>query len=137
MLLNMAENTKLKRFQKLIKAYMLRHIKRKTGKMDSWKFLKELKKLKDWNLDVTVDEKISKLKKPSTKKEVQSMAIWSKFISGNANKKHSGGSSQDVVWKRLLLSLLSLYLLKIHLNHHHHLIHQPSCHRQHLRTLKK
>ena len=24
------------------------------------------------------------------------MVIWSKFVSGNANKKHSGGSSQNV-----------------------------------------
>ena len=24
------------------------------------------------------------------------MAIWNKFVSGNANKKHSGGSSHDV-----------------------------------------
>ena len=42
-----------------------------------------------------VNKKISELKMLSTKK-VQSMAIWSKFVSGNANKKHSGGSSQDV-----------------------------------------
>ena len=49
---------------------------------------KEMKKLKDLDLEVAVDKKISELKKLSTKKKVQSMAIWSKFDSGNdANKK--------------------------------------------------
>ena len=58
--------------------------------------LKEIKTLKYSDLEVTVHKKIPELKKHSTKKEVQSMAIWSKFVSGNANKKHSGGSSQGV-----------------------------------------
>ena len=53
-------------------------------------------KLKDSNLEVTVDKKILKLKRLSTKKKVQSMAIRSKLVGGNSNKKHSGGSSQDV-----------------------------------------
>ena len=48
-----------------------------------------MKKLKDSDLEVAVHKKFSKLKKPSTKKKVQSMAISSKFVSGNANKKHS------------------------------------------------
>ena len=54
------------------------------------------KKLKDSDLEVAVNKKISELKKLSTKKKVQSMAIWRKFVSENANKKHSDGSSQDV-----------------------------------------
>ena len=39
--------------------------------------------------------------------------------------------------RRLLLSLLSFHLLKIYLSCHHHLIHQPSCGRQHLPMMKK
>lgn len=53
-----------------------------------------MKKLKDLDLEVAVDKKISELKKLSTKK-VQSMTVCSKFVSENANKKHSGSSSQD------------------------------------------
>ena len=56
----------------------------------------EMKKLKDSDLEVAVNKKISELKKLSTKKKAQSMAIGSKFVSGKANKKHSGCSSQDV-----------------------------------------
>lgn len=55
---------------------------------------KEMKKLKDLDLEAAVDKKISELKKLSTKK-VQSMTVCSKFVSENANKKHSGSSSQD------------------------------------------
>ena len=58
---------------------------------------KERKKLKDSDLEVAFDAKISELRKLNVKKKVQSMAIWSKFFSGIANKKHSdGGSSQDM-----------------------------------------
>ena len=55
-----------------------------------------MKKLKDSDLEVTVDKKISELKNLSMKKKVQSMAIWSKFVRGNPNNKHSGVSSEDV-----------------------------------------
>ena len=59
---------------------------------------KEMKKIKDLNLKIAVDKRISELKNLSTKeKSRRSMAIWSKFISGNVNEKRSsGGSSQDV-----------------------------------------
>ena len=57
--------------------------------------LKEIKKLKESDLEVTVDKKLLEFKKSRTK-EVQSMAVWIKSVSGNANKKHSGGSSQDM-----------------------------------------
>ena len=58
--------------------------------------MEKMKQLKDSNLEVAVDKKISELKKLSRKKKIQNMAIWSKFVSGNANKKHSSVSSQDV-----------------------------------------
>ena len=59
---------------------------------------KEMKKIKDLDLEIAVDKRISELKNLSTKeKSRRSMAIWSKFISGNVNEKRSsGGSSQDV-----------------------------------------
>ena len=97
----------------------------------------EMKKLMDLNIEVTVEKDILELKKLITKKRyIQSVVIWSKFVSGNANKKHSSDSSQDVGRKRLLLSLLSMHLLKVHLSCYHHLIHRPSSHRKHLQTMK-
>ena len=94
----MAESARLKLFQKLIKAYTEAH-KEKNGKAvqlnvsAEWK---KMKKFKDSDLEVTVDKKISELKNLSMNKKVQSMAIWSKFVRGNPNNKHSGVSSEDV-----------------------------------------
>ena len=94
----MAESTRLKLFQKLIKAYTKAHKEKneKDVQLEVSAEWKETKKLKDQDLEVAVVKKISKLKKLSTKKKVHSMAILRKILSGNANKKHSGGSSQDV-----------------------------------------
>ena len=94
----MAESARLKLFQKLVKAYTETH-KKKNGKdvqLEVSAEWKEMKKLKDLDLEVAVDKKISELIKLSTKKKVPSMVIWSKFVSGNANKKHSGGGSQNM-----------------------------------------
>ena len=85
----MAESARLKAFQKLIKAYTVAY-KEKNGKdvqLEVSAEWKKMKKLKDSDLEVAVDKKISELKKLSMKKKVQSMAIWSKFVSKNVNKK--------------------------------------------------
>ena len=89
----MAESTRLKLFQKLIKAYTEAH-EEKSGKDVQLEVSAEWKEmtLKDSNLEVAVEKKISELKQLSTKKNVRSMAMWSKFISGNAKKQHD----QDV-----------------------------------------
>ena len=101
----MAKSARLKLFQKLIKGYTEAH-KEKNGKAvqlnvsAEWK---KMKKFKGSDLEVTVDKKISELKNLSMNKKVQSMAIWSKFVRGNPNNKHSGVSSEEWMRKRLLL----------------------------------
>ena len=93
----MAKITRLKLFQKPIKAYTDAY-KEKSRKDEQFKVSaeqKEMKKLKDSDLEVAVNKKIPELKQLSTNK-VQRMAIWSKLVCVNENKKHSGGSSRDV-----------------------------------------
>ena len=94
----MTESTTLKLIQKLIKAYAEAHKEKnwknvQLGMSAGWK---DMKKLKDSDLEVAVGKKTSELEKLSMKQKVQSMAIWSRLVSGNANKKHSGCSSEDV-----------------------------------------
>ena len=66
---------------------------------------KEMKKLKDADLEIAVDTEILKLKKVSTKNKVQGMAVWCKFVSSTANEKSSSsGGSQDVEAVAVLLA---------------------------------
>ena len=98
-LLKMAESTRLKLFQKLIEVHIDAYKEkiRKDVKLEMSREWKEMKKRKDLDLEIALDKRISEPKKLSTKKKLRSMAIWSKFVSGNVNEKHSGGgNSQDV-----------------------------------------
>ena len=96
-LLNITKSVRLKLFQKLIEAYT-DACKEKNGKdvrLELYVEWKEIKKMKDLDLKIAVYQRISELKKLSTKKKLRSLAIWSTFFSGNT--KHSGGdSSQDM-----------------------------------------
>ena len=76
-LLKVAESTRLKLFQKLVETYTDAY-KEKNGKdlqLEVSVEWKEIKKMKDFDLDVAVDERIPKLEKLSPKKKVQTMAI--------------------------------------------------------------
>ena len=80
----MAGSIILKLFQKLIKAYTEVH-KEKNGKdvqLEVSAEWKEMKKLKDSDLEVADDKNI-------LKKKVQSMEIWSKFVGGNVKKQET------------------------------------------------
>ena len=61
------------------------------------------------------------------------MTIWSKFVCGKANKKHSGGNSQDVDVEEVTV----IPVIPAPIDRHHLLILQPSSHRQHLQVTKK
>ena len=80
-LLKTAESTRLKLFQKLIEAYTDACKEKKGEDMQlevsgKWK---KLEKIKDFDLEIAVDKRISKLEKLSTKRKVRTMAIWTKF----------------------------------------------------------
>ena len=53
------------------------------------------------------------------------MTIWSKFACGKANKKHSGGNSQDVDVEEVTV----IPVIPAPVDRHHLLILQPSRHR--------
>lgn len=80
-LLKMTQSKRLKLFQKLIEAYTDACKEKKGEDMQlevsgKWK---KLEKIKDFDLEIAVDKRISKLEKLSTKRKVRTMAIWSKF----------------------------------------------------------
>ena len=88
----------LKLFHKLIEAYtdVYKEKYRKDVQLETSVEWKKMKNMKDLVLEIVVDKRISELKKLS-EEESTNVEIWSKFVGGNANEKHSGGvSSQDM-----------------------------------------